>query len=171
MRTVKTLLGNLHRYLLCALVSALLIAWVYTLVTDAPARKKMVVYIDAPAVAEREMEEALSYDLPSGIRLVRVHSFEYDLIGGGLPREADIYIMPREDMEAYYSLLLPLEDAPDGAFAKDGVAYGIPVNCAGRYVSYDENREYFLCYRKASPHAGNADGAAFGFARRIMDLD
>ena len=170
MSAIKTFFRNIHRYLFLALIVSALLVWVYYLATDPPAKKKVVVYIDAPAVSERAMEDALERELPDGIKAVRVHTFLYDIMGSGFPSEADILIITREDIEGCLDRLLQIENAPEGAFLKDGTAYGIPWSSAGGYFETADTYEYFICFSKSSLHTGKADGAAYEVARRIIEL-
>ena len=93
MRIIKTLLRNLHRYVFLLMACAFLLTWFYYIATELPAKKKVAVYINAPEVRSRALEAELEKSLPEGIKAIRVHPFAYDIMGVGLPAEADILIM------------------------------------------------------------------------------
>lgn len=187
MRIIKKLLSNLHRYVFLLLISVLLWAWIYTLCSDTTASKKVVVYIDSPAVSDAAMREKLNEEKPEGIKMIKVFPFSYAFFSSEAPSDADIYIMPESDMELYYELLLPIE-AQDGekAFVKDGEVLGIRIfsasankGAAASFIQYHpadgtEPQDYYLCYNKKSVHIGTENGgcdaAAFEVFERITEL-
>ena len=60
MRFWKNVLSQLHSFVLWALLSAVFWGWIFTaFVDDAPAGKKVVIYVDAPVRMERELDARL----------------------------------------------------------------------------------------------------------------
>ncbi len=170
MRIIKTLLRNLHRYVFLLMACAFLLTWFYYIATELPAKKKVAVYINAPEVRSRALEAELEKSLPEGIKAIRVHPFAYDIMGVGLPAEADILIMTGSDIEHCFELLMPLEDAPEGAFIKDGIAYGAPFCGCGEFIGFADGEDHYICFAKSSVHTGKYDNAAFEVARILLDL-
>ena len=72
---MKSILKNWHRYLLWLVVSFFFWAWIFTLITDAPAQKKLVLYADCPAMEREALDAVLEKAMPEGIRFVEARIF------------------------------------------------------------------------------------------------
>lgn len=191
MRIIKTIFRNIHRYILWALISFVLWAWIFTLITDTVPAKKVTVFINAPAVADKRLEKELDQDLPKPIRMVKVHPLDYVIIGEEEIAAADILIIPESAMEENLSILAPIGEeylarfGSRESYAADGAVYGIRFfdaaslkGPAGEMITYTvpelPAEDYYLCFLKKSLHAGGiteaADDAALLIAGRLFDL-
>ena len=168
---LKKILWNIHRYLLWAVISVVLWAWIYMLATDTTKAKKVVVYIDAPEVAEQGLMLELEKDLPEGIRMVKVRSFEYLEYSVLESEEADIYILPEEKFAAALEFLAQAPGTDGYGSVICDPDSGLTI--AGSYITYGEGR-YYICFSKKSVHLGEANGskddAAITIAERILAL-
>lgn len=193
MRVIKAIVNNLHRFVLWFLISAFLWAFVFMLAASVPASKKVVVYLDVPAVLEDELEDELQNHLSQGIKAVEVHPFSYDIFASGAPSGADIYIVPESRVALMHELLCPITGiTADGLCVIEGQVFGLEVYTAAtdsghamRFITYKpdtleeggepgEGENCFLCFSKSSKHLGemngSADSAAVDIANAILNL-
>ena len=70
MNAVRGIFRNLHRYTLWLIVSIVLWAWIFTLITDAPAQNKLLLYAEVPAMDRAGLAAVLEEDMPDTIRFV-----------------------------------------------------------------------------------------------------
>ena len=181
MKLWKRILNRLPAFVLLLLLSSLLWTWIYFLITDAPAAKKVTVFVEAE-VADRALAARLEEDLPEGIRMVKVHPFSYAMVDADTLLKADVFLIASSHMETYLESLHPLgEGAPDGErFTADGVAYGIKVydassgsGIASGYISLP-SEDLYLCFGRESVHLGSWNGspddAALDVAAKLAAL-
>ena len=76
---MKGIFKNLHRYVLWLVVSFFLWAWIFTLITNAPAGKKVVLYAGLPAMEREALAAALEADMPEHIRYVETWVFSDEM--------------------------------------------------------------------------------------------
>ncbi len=185
MRIIKKLFGNLHRYVVVLLLSVVIWAWIFSLVTDAAKAKKVLVYCGAPAMEERALGLALDAKKPEGIKFVKVSPFSDAIFSSGAPDDADIYILSESQVRLYSEELLPLDEKrSEGDIAIGGVVYGILLRSAetgngsaASFITYSlpgfEDENYYICFNKDSVHVNNgegSDGAAFEVAESLLSL-
>ncbi len=180
MRWVRRVLSQLHRYVMVAFVSVFGWAWIYTLLTDAPAQSKVLLYADVTAIETKTLAIELETELPDGIRLVQVHPFSYAAFDTDEPNRSDILIVPESKIETLLPLLCPCAPRGAGDYTADGVCYGwrlCDANGAGAaasYVRYTANEPYYLCFPIASGHLGawngSPDDAAIAVAEHLLRL-
>ena len=179
MRIFKRILSNIHRYVVCALLSVVFWGWLFSVVTDAVPAKKVTVLVDTPAVDEVALAKKLKEDLPEGLRTVKVYPLSYMDFSFGMSDEGDIYILPESSMEKSVELLCPIEGS-DG-YVYDGNVYGLLIHeagadtlCASDYITFAADENYYLCFTKSSLHLGelngSRDGAALEIAEKILAL-
>ena len=117
MKILKNILSQFHTFLLWAMASVLLWSWIYTLVNDAPREKKVTVFINAVAIDDHALALRLEEHLPDGIRKIKVHDFEYGMIGTDV--KGDIYVVRASQLEQMLrekpEAVLPIT-APEGCF-------------------------------------------------------
>ena len=131
-RTLRNILRQLLLYVLCVILSAIAVTFIFGRITDTVPAKKVTVYADVRSIRSAELETVLGEDLPEGIKMVKVHSFEYELFGfsgGG----ADIFIVEKSRAEDFIGNFAPLYDflAPRDIFKiyeYDGTAYGVLIH-------------------------------------------
>ena len=195
-RGLKNIFSRLHEYVLWLLVSVLLWSWIFTLVTDAPADRKVVVFADVYAVEDTALAVELETALPDGIRMVQVHPFSYAMFSDSALLAADIYIVRADDAAGWVDSFAPLDTVafdPGGAAICDigGVACGVSVDgAASSYITYaapggdgtggagtdgngaDEyGNDYYLFFNRDSVHTGKTDTAAIAVAEHLLSLD
>lgn len=185
MRAIKAFLSNIHRFILWLIISVFFWAWIFMLVIYKPAKQKVVVYVDAPEVLDRELTAELDKRLPDGIKSVEVHPFSYDILGTGTPAEADIYIVSEDVLEGMKDMLAPLTDEGwDDVMIIEGKAIGVGAynagngaGCAKDYISYADGNaaeSYYICFNRSSLHIGDmngsADSAAITVAKSLLEL-
>lgn len=180
----KSILRNLHRYILWALLSAILWSWIFTLLFSAPANKKVVLYADLPYVERNELSIALEQDLPEGIRVVDTAAFDDMMFNQTEVLSGDLYLIPESHVEKYLASFATIDRAafPNAEFYEaDGAAYGVLVHDgAGRsvgsaYVFYIPDERCWLFFNKDSKHIGawngSDDDAAVAIARQFLTLE
>lgn len=181
---MKGILKNWHRYLLWLVVSFFFWAWIFTLITDAPAGKKVVLYADCPAMEREALDAELEKAVPEGIRFVEARIFSDEMFQPTNLTSGDVFILSKEQIDRYLPHCIPLPEAafPDRFLYEDeGVAYGVLVYDEARgiaigteYVAYIPGETYYLFFNAASQHLGDwngsADEAALSVARAFLAL-
>ena len=184
-RFFQNILSRLHVYIVWFMLSALLWGWIFTLVTDAPRQKKVVVFAEAYGVEETALAAALESALPDGIRMVQAHLFSYAMFDDSELLDADIWIVRASDAAEWADSSAPLDTVPfdtGGAplFVLDGTAYGVLIHDAdggagSGLIQYDapgaEAEDYYLFFNRSSPHTGGTDTAALPVAARLMEME
>ena len=92
---MKSILKNWHRYLLWLVVSFFFWAWIFTLITDAPAQKKLVLYADCPAMEREALDAELEKAMPEGIRFVEARVFSDEMFSPTNLTSGDLFILRR----------------------------------------------------------------------------
>lgn len=183
MRVLKNILSQLHLYLLWLILSAVLWGFVYGLITDAPAEKKLVIYADVYACRDRELAEELEKTMPAGLKMIRVHPFDYAMFSDSELLNADLYLVPESRAGDYLDSYSPLDGAalpwPEaGLWCFEGVAYGVSFQGAASYIDYappgEQAEPYYLFFGVNSAHTaslnGSADDAALAVAQELSLL-
>jgi len=180
---MRGILKNWHRYLLWLTVSFFLWAWIITLITDAPAGKKVVLFADVPAMDREGLSAALEAELPEGIRFVETRLFTDDLFSPADILKGDLFIVSAKQAEGFLPGFLPLDpgfsDRP--LYASEGKVYGVCVfdeaagiQTATPFVAYVPGETYFLFFNADSRHLGawngSADRAAVRVAQTLLSL-
>ena len=159
MRMVKNIFSRLHIFVLWALLSAMLWAWIFTLVTDTAPDKKVTVYCHVPQVKSTELAVRLEEGMPDGLKMIKVHSFDYVMfeiepINGG-----DIYIIPASERSEFADDLsgsgVKVYDAETG------------TGIAAEYITYG-NEDYYLFFGAHSVHL--EDGKASAVAQALLAM-
>ena len=181
---MKGILKNLHRYVLWLVVSVFFWAWIYTLITDAPAAKKLLLYADCPAMEREALDEALEADMPENIRFVEARVFTDEMFQPANLATGDLFILSTAQIDRYLPSCAPLDrSAFPGLdlYEADGAAYGVcvydealGVAVGTRYVAYIPGERYYLFFNAASRHLGawngSSDDAALRAAKTFLTL-
>ena len=181
---MKGILKNWHRYLLWATVSFFLWAWIFTLITDAPAAKKLVLYADCPAMERQALDAALEADMPENIRFVEARVFSDEMFQPSNLASGDLFILSSQQIDRYLPSCTPLVEAAFGEhplYETGGKAYGICVYdeslgiaVGTQYVAFIPGETYYLFFNAGSPHLGDWNGsqddAAIIAAREFLAL-
>ena len=181
----KWILRNLHRYVLWALLSVVIWAWIFTLRFSAKAEEKVSLFAELPGISGNGLAMALEEDLPEGIRRVDPSNFDVGLFNQQSVLSGDLYLVPEAEIEMFASSLAPIDRTafPDATFYEiDGEAYGILISdpetgfsVASDYVIYYQNVRCWLCFNRESIHLGgwngSADDAAIVIAQHFLDME
>lgn len=181
---IKWIFKNWHRYVLWALLSVIVWAWIFTLLFSAKAAEKVSLYAELPGINGNGLAAALEEDLPEGIRRIDPGSFDVGLFNEESVLAGDLYLVPEPEVELFASSFAPIDRSafPGETFLEiDGTAYGILASdpetgygAASEYVVYYQNVRCYLCFNKDSIHLGtwngSADDAAITVARQFLDL-
>lgn len=181
---IKRIFLNWHRYILWALLSAIFWAWIVMLVSDAPMKKKVVIYADLPEIESGPLEVALEKDKPKNIRFVEAALFDNVIFDSTKILYGDLYLIPESDVEEYlasFTAFDPAEFPGQTFYESEGKTYGILVYDAEtgpRFgeacIRYPEERCY-LFFNSDSLHIGewngSADDAAITVARNFLQLE
>ena len=183
MKRVRRIFSSLPKYLLWAVLSTIFWMWIFTLITDTSAEKKVVLFADVPALADPDLSVKLEEDLPEGIKMVKARSFNYMMFGEAELLAGDIYVVRGSDIPSYYESFRPLPEhyAAGETCAYEGTVYGLRVydaasgsGAALSYVTYTGGEkgedDYYLCFGAASLHCGEKDEAAFAIADAFLAL-
>ena len=79
-----------HRFVFWALLSTILWAWIFTLLTDTVPEKKVTLYVQTEDCRSVELTLKLEEEKPEGIKMVKVHPFSYAAFGNRELLEADV---------------------------------------------------------------------------------
>ncbi len=164
MRILKNIFSQLHTFVLWLLASAIFWSWIFTMVTDTSPAKKITVYCDVPRLEDTDLAVALEADMPEGLRMVKVHSFDYVMFDMESVNKGDIFILPASDVAECEEFLAPVE-------GEDGVlvhAAGSGTGAAGQYIGYADE-DYYLFLGSGSVHL--EDGKALAVARQLMEME
>ena len=159
MRVLKNIFSHLHIFLLWAILSAMLWAWIFTFVTDTTPDKKITVYCHVPEIKGTQLAIRLEENMPEGLKMIKVHSFDYVMFDTSAITQGDIYIIPESEIEP---------------FADDLTGDGIKVyeretktGAASQYITYGEE-DYYLFFGADSVHLD--DGKALMIAEELLKL-
>ena len=183
-KILKNIFSQLHVYVLWFILSVVIWGFVFGIITDAPASKKIVIFADADIYEEKLLDIELEKNMPDGIRQIRVHSFNYVMFNDSALLNADIYIIPGSRAAEYISSCLPLDTSlaqfrDRELLYLDGTAYGIKFDSTDRYfdfsVSSSEKEDVWIFFGINSKHAAplnsSPDDAAISVAECLMNLN
>ena len=163
MKFIKNVFSQLHRFVLWLVISAVFWGWIFTLVTDTTADKKVTVYCQVPAVEDTALAAALEKHMPEGLRMVKIHTFDYVMFGTEDFYHGDIFILPASEIGTYEELLAPVE----GAWGVQVYDAASGVGIAARYLQYPEE-DCYLFLGADSEH--REDGKALAVAKALLAI-
>ena len=186
MRNLKRLFRLLPSLLLWFLISVLFWSWFFNFLTDTDRERKITLFVGMHAFEDRALAAALEENLPDGIRMVQVHSFDYALMDSVSLQTSDLYIMTEAQAREHRNWLCPLPaelDRTAGTLELDGETVGLRVRAAGEaggaapsFLNYAEapDENWFLCFGRGGfhldgPENGN-DRSALTLAVRLLAL-
>lgn len=181
---IKKILRSWHRYLLCALLSVIFWAWIFTLLFHAPAKRKIVLYAALPVIDGNGLSMVLEEDLPKGIRRVDAGTVENAIFNQDEVLNGDLFIISEADAEQLVVSFAKIDRAAfpgETFYESDGNAYGILVydedsglRVAGDNVFYVPHQRFYLFFNKDSKHIGewngSPDDAAITVAQHLLTL-
>ena len=173
MRTVKRILYLVPLLLLWLVMCVMVWGSVFSRLTDAPADRKLTVYIDAGVRNGTVLAAALEENAEGSVRMVKVHPFDYAMFNVETIALADLYIGPEADADTYRDWFAPLPWQLEGAgeiLYRDGVPLGVKIydGLTGEgslkdYVAYPPagtGGDWYLFLGAASRHLEGNEGAA-----------
>ena len=163
MRTLKNIFSHLHIFLLWAVLSTILWSWIFTLVTDTSPDKKVTVYCHVPEVQGTALAVRLEEDMPEGLKMIRVHSFDYVMFDTKSITEGDIFIIPASEREQFADDLIPIDDENGIKVYDSGTETGIALE----YIVYGDE-DYYLFLGAGSAHL--EDGKALKIAEMLLEI-
>ncbi len=181
MRVLRNIWSQFHRFVLWALLSTVLWAWIFMQLTDTVPEKKVTLYIQVEDCRSQELSLKLEESMPEGIKMVKAHPFSYAAFGNADLLAADFFLVRESEAEE----MLPSFAALNGEawdyglreqYCVDGVFYGVKVSdgqggAASAYIAYQPGVNYYLFFNVDSPHLGNGDGAALRVAEALLKLN
>ncbi len=197
---IKKLLRTVPALVIWFLISFFLWGFVFGILRNPPAEKKVVIYADVPAMADTDLAVALEAEMPAGLKMIEAHPFFYAMFGSDNLPVSDIYLVRKENGAAWAEegCFAGLEDAGAlpalesalapfggtlGAYlrSEDGTVWGIKVydaatgtGIAKNYIIFESeamaSADYYLCFSSSSAHIGDADEKAIDVACRLIGL-
>ena len=166
MRVLKNIFSQLHTFLLWLLASVIFWGWIFTLVTDVPPAEKVTVYCHVPGIRDTALAAALEEQMPEGLRMIKVHSFDYVMFDVESIRLGDIFILPASEIELFAGDLAPVGGEP-GVKAYDAAA---GTGIAMAYIQYEAaGEDFYLFLGAGSVHL--EDGKALEVALRLLAME
>lgn len=187
MKIIKNIFSQLHTFVLWLLISVLLWGWIFSFLTDTSREKKIMIFVNAGELRDRELALRLEEQKPDGIKMIKVHDFEYQMIGT-TKVYGDLYIVPESDLERMLEkdpgAVLPIRDPGGHPVYEYGgqpvafLAYDAGTNSgigASRYIFYPrpelDGQNFYLCISSDTRHYEGAEGAVDDAAWTVaMDL-
>ena len=159
MRVFKNIWSQLHTFVLWGLASALFWAYVFTFVTDTAPEKKVMIYCDVPEIQDIQLAARLEENLPEGIRMIKVRSFQYVMIDTDNIQAGDIFLLPASKVEEYRQFF---QEGDQGILVYDA---DTGIGIAGQYINFGQEN-YYLFFGAKSPHI--EDGKAMEVAQNLL---
>ena len=165
MKVLKNIFSRIHIFLLWLIVSFIFWSWIFTLVTDVPAAEKVTVYCHVPGIQDTALAAALEEHMPEGLRMIKVHSFDYVMFDVESIGLGDVFIIPASEVEPFAGDLAPVGEELGvkvyDAATGDGVAMA--------YIQYGAAGEDFYLFLGAqSIHL--EDGKALEVAMLLLEM-
>ncbi|MBQ8556380.1 MAG: hypothetical protein IJ438_10990 [Clostridia bacterium] len=186
-KTIKALFDLLPAMLMWLMLSVFIWGWIFTFLTDAAPENKIVLYIDAPVSATKELALALEETGAEAIKLVKVHPFTHAMMDSAPLEQSDLYIVSASAVGTYADWFVPLPEALLDAgevFTLEGTPMGLRIydhasgtGAASQHVAYTAEgkaEDYYLFFGRQSLHVdtneGAADNLAIDYARTLLTL-
>lgn len=163
MKTLKNIVSQLHTFVLWLLASAIFWGWIFTFVTDTSPEKKITVYCHVPAVQDVALAAALEKQMPEGLKMIKVHSFDYVMFNTESIKQGDIFIIPASEIETFAEDLAPVGDEQCVKVYDAITGEGIAKN----YIQYADE-DFYLFLGAGSSHL--EDGKALEMAAELLTL-
>ena len=179
----KLFLSLIPAMLMWLVLSVIGWGFVYARVTTYAPEEKIALYVDGQVPGQKAMGLEMETVQQTGIRAVEVRPFSYAMFGADELRNADLFIIPRENLDLYRECFAPWPKGmeTEGVFhAWDGVNYGLKVydaetkeGMAKSYILYENHlyvpQDYYLFFGNQSVHM--EDGLAVEYANRLLNIE
>lgn len=163
MKLLKNIVSQLHTFILWLLASAIFWGWIFTFVTDTSPDKKIAVYCYVPAVQDVALAVTLEKQMPEGLEMIKVHSFDYVMFNTESIELGDIFIIPVSEIETYADSLILAGENQGVKIYDAATGEGI----AKDYIQYADE-DYYLFLGAGSVHL--EDGRALEVAAALLTL-
>lgn len=163
MKALKNITSQLHTFVLWLLISAFFWGWIFTFVTDTSHERKVTVYCHVPMVQDVALAVELERQMPEGLQMIKVHSFDYVMFDMESMELGDIFIIPVSEIETYYEWLFPVGEE-QGVKVYDAVT---GEGIATSYIQYADE-DFYLFLGAGSVHL--EDGKALEVAMTLLNL-
>lgn len=173
MRRIRQFFDLAPAMLMWLMLSIFLWGFVFNILTDAPAREKLTIFIDAPLTEETALAVKLEGITEAPVRMVQVRAFSYAMMSSEDIENADLYIVSASQLETYQDWFAPLPEALQAqgeTFTADGVPLGLKVydaatdqGAASLHIGYaapgKANEDHYLCIGRNSLHVLSNENA------------
>lgn len=163
MRRLKSFFSHLHTFVLWLVISAIFWAWIFTMVTDTTSDKKITIYCHVPEVQSTELAATLEEQMPEGLRMIKVHTFDYVMFDTEAITAGDIFIIPASEIEEFAGDLAPVGQENGVKVYDADAGTGIALS----YIRYGDE-DYYLFLGAGSVHLD--DGKALEVARILLAI-
>lgn len=187
MKKIRAFVDLLPLMLMWMVLSVFVWGFVFNLLTDTSADRKLTLYVDAPVPGATDLAVLLEdAAFAPGIDMVKVHPFTYALMGSSGMDKADLYIVRASHAEEFseWFMALPGDMPAEGeTLSLAGVPTGLraydrtkAAGAAASYIAYDApeaaGEDYYLFFGRTSRHVpgneGAVDGAAVEAAKYLL---
>ena len=166
MKVLKNIGSRLHAFLLWLIVSVIFWSWIFTLVTDVSPAEKVTIYCHVPQLQDTALAARLEEHMPEGLRMIKVHSFDYVMFDVESIELGDIFIIPASEIGVYgEESFAPIEDGPWIKVYDAATGTGVAMT----YIDYAGVGEDF-CLLLGAQSAHLEDGIALEVARELLAL-
>ena len=163
MKLLKNIVSRFHIFLLWLLASVMFWSWIFTMVTDTSPDKKVTVYCHVPAVQDTALAVALEEHIPAGLKMIKVHSFDYVMFDEESIGKGDVFIIPASEIELFAGDLAPVGEERGVKVYEASTGIGIAMD----YIQYADE-DFYLFLGAGSAHL--EDGKALEVARLIFAM-
>ena len=163
MKTLKNITSQLHTFVLWLLISAFFWGWIFTFVTDTSHERKVTVYCHVPKVQDVALAVELEKQMPEGLQMIKVHSFDYVMFDMESMELGDIFIIPASEIETYAEWFFPVGEE-NGVKIYDAIT---GEGIATSYIQYADE-DFYLFLGAGSVHLD--DGKALEVATALLKL-
>ena len=163
MKILKNIVSQLHTFVIWLLASGIFWGWIFTFVTDTSPDKKITVYCHVPEVQDVALAVELEKQMPEGLKMIKVHSFDYVMFNTESIELGDIFIIPFSEIETFAEDLAPVGEK-HGVKVYDAVT---GEGIAKSYIRYADE-DFYLFLGSGSAHL--EDGKAQEVAMTLLNL-
>lgn len=163
MKILKNIVSQFHTFLLWLVVSFMFWSWVFTMVTDTSPDKKVTVYCHVPVVQDTALAVALEEHMPTGLEMIKVHSFDYVMFDEESINTGDVFIIPASEIELFAGSLVPAGEEQGIKVYEASTGAGIAMD----YIQYADE-DFYLFLGAGSVHL--EDGKALEVATQLLAM-
>ena len=172
MKILRNIFSQLHTFVLWLLISVLLWAWVFSFLTDTSREKKVMLFAHVGELHDRDLTLRLEAHKPEGIKMIKVHDFEYQMIDTS-KTFGDLYIVPQSELEQMLekdpgAVLEILDPGDHPTYLFEGRPVGLLAYDAETNCPEFDGQNYYLCVSSDTLHYPGAEAAVDEAARAVI---